>query len=369
MNLRIVASVLFLVTATAASATVYSCGDPSLQYRLQELYAYTLFVEAAENGSLPDWRCMDDNATPVLKPPDWDSVRDGGRFGFQPLSGEELTGLGWTEIVDSFRTRHLHIGAYEHDRSGRIYMVCDRSPGDVMYFLTWSAIRPNIDNSAIRPFNFVLGVHAVDMVVNANTMEGLQQVTFHMDEDLLQGDEDFYPQTVTAVPGTNFNRTQEVGTSVMDLHERSCLFELMLELAQRVLAQTQEPYAFAGHSLGGSVAQYVAQQVGLWETEFKAYAFNGIGLNVHRGRSPMNLDSFYISGDPVVALGASVGRTQGAAIVEYTPPNPTGFQGRLEHTWEVLTFWWHRRPGVQQALCDCMNGRGSLRMSRPGNGS
>ena len=179
-------------------------------------------------------------------------------------------------------------------------------------------------------------------------------------DDLSEGEEEFYPETVTAVPGTNFTNLSEVGTSVMDLHERSCLFDVMLALARRMLNGSSGRYAFAGHSLGGSVAQYVAQQLGLPEDRFIAYAFNGIGIDECRGSNPTSLKSFFISGDPVVRLGNAVGRIQGGEVVEYTPPEATGFLGRLNEWWDVLTFRWHRRPGVQEGLCDCMKERGAL---------
>ena len=359
MSLRMITAALILATASAASATMHQCGHPSHNDRLQELFAYTLFVEGAENGMLPAWSCMDDNGIPVLRPSGWDRESDGGRTVFQPLSREELGGLDWNGTARSFRDRGLHVGAYTREGSEQIYIVCDDNPADVS----------NIDGARIRPLNFVLSLHAVDFAVGAITKEGLQPVTFRRDDALFGPDEDFYPDTVTAVPGTNFMRPPDMGTSVMDLHEGSCLFDFMVAMARNILARNNEHYAFAGHSLGGSVAQYVSQQLALPPERFQAYAFNGIGIDVRRGTNPMNLQSFYITGDPVVSVGGHAGRIQGGAILQYTPRRATGFLGNIEDWWEVLTFWWHRRPGVQQALCDCMNGRGVLDISLPREGS
>ena len=365
MNLRMVTAVFILATSSAASATTYQCDDPSLDNRLQELYAYTLFVEGAETGMLPAWSCMDDNGSPVMRPLGWDRESDNGRTVFQPLSRDELNALDWNRTAESFREQGLHVGAYVREGSEQIYVVCDDNPVDVILFLTWTRIRSNIDNATIRPFNLVFSLHAVDFAVSATTKEGLQSVTFRRDDSLSGPDQDFYPDTVTAVPGTNFTSPPEWGTSVTDLHERSCLFDFMLAMARNILAGNNEPYAFAGHSLGGSVAQYVAQQLALPLERFQAYAFNGIGIDVCRGINPMNLQSFYVAGDPVVNIGEHAGRVQGGAILQYTPPEATGFLGHIEYWWEVLTFWWHRRPGVQQALCDCMNERGVLSITLP----
>lgn len=50
-------------------------------------------------------------------------------------------------------------------------------------------------------------------------------------------------------------------------------------------------FAVTVHSLGGSVAQYVAQQNDGFNasSQFQSYAFNAIGLREDRGGNPSNL--------------------------------------------------------------------------------
>ena len=109
MNLRMCVAGLLLVTTAAASAVAHSCNSSSAQEKARELYAFTLFVEGAETGSLPDWRCADENNRPVLKPGDWDRAQGADTPGFQPLTEDELVALDWNEIAASFREDGLHV--------------------------------------------------------------------------------------------------------------------------------------------------------------------------------------------------------------------------------------------------------------------
>ena len=157
----------------------------------------------------------------------------------------------------------------------------------------------------------------------------------------------------------------------------------MVTFAGRAWSGTEELYALAGHSLGGSVAQYVAQQLAPATEEngdgtatrasFQTYASNAIGIDVSRGTNPERLHSSYIEGDPVVGHGARRSRTQGGHIVGDTPPPPTNILDEIESLWETATVEWHRLRGVQEGLCDCMKGRGDLSITSwsatIGNGS
>ena len=248
--------------------------------------------------------------------------------------------------------------------------MCDNNPWSIKLFLTWSRIRTNIDDNVLLSSIVVPVVQPIDFMTGATTQEGLRTVTFHRDGDLSEGEERYYPETVTAVPGTDIAMLRELLTSWRDLRGGSCIFDFMVAVAGSVGSETGMLYAFAGHSLGGSVAQYVAQQLAPAAEEngddtanranFQAYAFNAIGLDESRGPNPTRLHSFYIKDDPVVGLGAYEGRIQGGRVVRYTPPRPEDTLSELENLWERVTFEWHQLSAVQKGLCGCMNQRGKL---------
>ena len=236
-----------------------------------------------------------------------------------------------------------HIGAYERKDGGPIHIVCDDKPEGIKLFLTWSEIRTNIDDNELLSDIVVPYVLPVDFVEGATQREGAKATTFHIDKDLSNGEENYYPEKVTAIPGTDFRKLRDVKTSWNDLNGGSCIFEFMVAIADKLWSGTETLYAFAGHSLGGSVTQYVAQQLApaseknrndpARKAKLQAYAFNAIGLDESRGANPENLHSFYIEDDPVVDLGDYWDRIQGGRVVRYTPPTPSW--GELGSIWEA----------------------------------
>lgn len=369
---RFVAAALFMIAASTASANAVASPCTELDGhvdKLRELYSYALFVEAVDSGKLPPWRCEAaeaERAELTRKPPGWNTAVPE----FQRLTSAELQEYGWSEIAESFRDQGRHIGAYVSRDGGPVYVVCDDNPQNIKLFLTWSRFRANIDDDGLLSRIVVPVVLAIDFVEAATTQEGLRMMTFHRDDVLSEGEEQYYPDTVTAIPGTDFLKLRESKTSWNDLDGGSCIFEFMVRFADRAWSSTDGLYALAGHSLGGSVTQYVTQKLATAKEEngdgsasranFQAYAFNAIGLDESRGVNPETLHSFYIEGDPVVGLGAYRGRIQGGQVVRYTPPPTTSVRSKLKNLWEEATFKWHRLWAVQEGLCDCMNGRGDL---------
>lgn len=369
MNLRIIVVVLFMTTASIAAAGEYSCSDRDKHHDklLQKLYFYSLFIEAAGNGEQPPWKCKasDSQSTNSLSSK-WKEISEGGYFKIQNLSKEDLAEkYRWDEIYKSFREKKRHIGAYKQSGSGIFYIVCDEKPEKIKHFLTWSNIRTSIDEDHIYSNALVLNITFVDIVEGARQQEGLNMITLDRVMISPSEKENYLPGKITAIPGTNFTKMREIRTSFKDLNGSSCLFEFMAAIAEKFLSKEKNSYALAGHSLGGSVTQYVAQKLALKKTvlPFQAYAFNAIGLDKNRGGNPDNLYSFYIKGDPVVYIGDELGRTQGRNIVQYTPPALKGIISPIKKSWHKIIFKWHRLPGVQEGLCLCMNQTGTLKIT------
>lgn len=368
---------LLVITASAANATDIGtkfCTEDLSEhdYRLlQELYAYSLFIEAADKGELPPWSCCSTAEELIGNPPGWNSTG----FEIQHLTKDEFLGDdGWKEIVDSFRKKGQYVVAYNLNGSGPTHIVCDKNLSNIKVFLTWSRLRPNIDDDRFLRDIIVPLVTVVDIGAGAMIGEGLRTATFQRDDDLFHGEHDYYPEKVTVIPGTDITKLHEWNASLKDLKEKSCAFDFMVAIAAKAWSNTDRMYAFAGHSLGGSIAQYVAQKLDTplieessisarTKANFQIYAFNAIGLDESRGNNPANLYSFYIEGDPVVDLGAVYkGRIQGGRVVKYTPlpSETTGVINTVRNLLSESPFKWHRLSGVQTGLCDCMNGRGQL---------
>lgn len=353
-------SVLLFVMATSAlgvadtNVNSNSCSQHNRDVKnfLRNLYSYALLVEAADSAEDPKWDCnnsADDNGIQELKS---EFIRAGWNTG--DLENH------WFEIAKDFREKGWYIGAYKRNGNGKTsgptYIVCDKKESNNTLFLTWSKIMTGNENSWFPDSIVVLAVLVVDKLEQTLMQESLRMETFHRIEDsMTENDMDHFPKEITAIPGTEFTNLSDLGTSFNDLIGNSCIFNFMAKLAEKAWSDSRDRYALAGHSLGGSVAQYVAQKISNG-ANFQAYAFNAIGLD-RSYDTPQNLYSFYIKGDAVVYLGSVIGRTQGGQVVQYTPPKDFKWPKKLL---DFLTFEWHRLSGVKTGLCDCINDKGNL---------
>ena len=256
----------------------------------------------------------------------------------------------WSEIVAAFRHNNMHIGVYEPAGGGPAYVVCDSRRSDIMLFLGLSEFQVPVDDGDLRP-RILRPI--VWLVENSMIDEALETVTLRKNNDL--SDETF-PEQVTAIRGTRPDRLPQWRASVHQLLHGSCVFRFMAHLSRHFMEYGGSNYAVTGHSLGGAVAQYVAQlhTANTRSSYFRAFAFNAIGTNARV--NPEFLESFYIREDPVSALGTGLGQLQAGRSVRYTPPDTPNWriiapQDRLNR---------HSLNSVQQAICDCMTGLGSL---------
>ena len=380
MFFRTVAAVLFMVTGVAAAAE-HGCRDRN-GYEdplLRTLYYYSLLAEAAKTERLPRWQCEANQGTANGAPRMYRA--DDGDTSWNNAAEQELPACGegnrpcvrrlkvtelqeddrWNAIADEFRGQDWHVGVYEPSDGGPEYVVCDSRPSDVMIFMTLSELQVPVDdghliNRVLRPVIWIVENRLID--------EALETVTLRKNNDL--SDEEF-PEQVTAIRGTNPSRFSQWKASIQDALGQSCVFSLMARVVGDFIQDRGWGYAVTGHSLGGAVAQYIAQQLATPSTargNFSSFAFNAIGIDVGAGANPSPdiLHSFFIEGDPVEALGRlTLGRAQGGRIVRYTPPETDFWSGIAP----LENLERHELSSVQRALCDCMNGEGSLSVTPP----
>ena len=358
----------------SAAATAAECGDfrGHDKYPLRTLYYYALLAEAADSGALPRWACVpsigDVRGAPVIYKRG-ETNRDWNDFADQPLpscdvesppcirrlaTGELQEGkYQWYDIVAEFRNTGRHIGVYESRNGGPAYVVCDSRALDVMLFMELSEFRVPVDDTDLRPWIVRPIMWVAD---NSLIDEAIETVTLRKDNNL--SDRSF-PEQVTAIRGTRPDRLSQWSATVRQLLGDSCIFRLMARVSGHFAYESAWNYTVTGHSLGGAVAQYIAQQNATYgnSSNFRAFAFNAIGINVQV--DPKILQSFYIEGDPVPATGEIIGNVQAGLSMHYSPQDTD--EWRIRTPFDRLKR--HMLSSVQQALCDCMNGEGTLNVT------
>ena len=165
---------------------------------------------------------------------------------------------------------------------------------------------------------------------------------------------------IKAFRGTDFTRMASVNTSLMDMIGKSCAFSIASLLIQADISRNDNPVSVSvvGHSLGGSISQHVAGDLGCSReySDFSAYSFNGIGLDQTEGSNSGGLPclhSFFIDGEFLAELGRSGGRKQAGVVTRYVPDPGTHWDRKGK-------FSRHKLDNVKNGLCECMQGHGKV---------
>ena len=352
----------------AAECSSYR-GDSDTE--LRALYYYALLAEAADTGTLPRWDCTTSDearlGAPQIHSPtpagntDWNSFAGNPvpscAFDTPPPCIRRLTstdleeGLyGWNDIVLQFRNRGKHIGVYESPFGGPAYIVCDSSPSDVFVLVTLARFGLSSNEDLLRRWVLRPMLWVVDNTVADETLDA---VTFQKNDVLSNN---VFPQTVTAIRGTRPDRLSHWQASLQRFFGSSCVFDLMVKVARGFMGEGHSHYAVTGHSLGGAVAQHVAQRLDGSSTagRFQAFAFNALGTD---GQVDHNvLQSFFIQADPIAAFGNFLSRVQAGRSMCFIPPNTDFWASEAPPYWPER----HSLHSVQRALCECMQGMGNL---------
>lgn len=182
------------------------------------------------------------------------------------------------------------------------------------------------------------------------------------------------PERLWAVRGTELTWPR-ILPNFLNLLNGSCVFEIA---AQVVIEDSwQGSKSVVGHSLGGSVTQYVAQtyasQGSQSSSSFSAYSFNGFGLPDDPVPLP-NLYSYQVTGEFVAWSGDQLNRTQGGHVIRYVPPSdhwPMAMGWPMTMGWQrgfmlaMLAFKRHEIRVVQDSLCECAKGSGRIEYRAP----
>ena len=142
------------------------------------------------------------------------------------------------------------------------------------------------------------------------------------------------------IKGTDMSRIKEWNTSIQNLIMNSCIFDFAVEVStiffeSGISGEIPEfrarNYGLVGHSLGGAVAQHVAQEMDLMtviqkhqeNAVFRAHSFNSIGVDVGGPESAERVErrkfvtSVRVAGDFLEELQQQVGRVQIGHLYRY----------------------------------------------------
>lgn len=177
-------------------------------------------------------------------------------------------------------------------------------------------------------------------------------------------------ETVLGLQGTNLLDIDKWNTSIQNLIEtwkngNSCVFDFAVEVSTAFFGRgsadgfheyQSKRYGIVGHSLGGAVAQHVAQSVDI-ETKlrkhqevaiFRAYSFNSIGVDARAGSAkPKNtIVSVWVAGEILEAMQEKVGRRQTGYLFRY------GASSTRLPLWKRIQR--HKIQSVKKEICSCL---------------
>ena len=171
-------------------------------------------------------------------------------------------------------------------------------------------------------------------------------------------------ETILGVQGTDFTSMKQWNASIQNLIDTSCIFDFAVEVATHFFGPASvdrfgaDRYAIVGHSLGGAVAQHVAQQTDLQSfiaryragATFRAYSFNSIGVKSLTPNAPSRSEiwSVRIAGEILEQLFQ---RRQFGHIYRYGVPlrQTSVSQQSLPEGIRL-----HKIDAVQAAICGCL---------------
>ena len=162
-------------------------------------------------------------------------------------------------------------------------------------------------------------------------------------------------EEIYLIRGTQFNILhflQQLRSSANEVFNETCVFRVAALVARHLsISYKADLFVVTGHSLGGAVAQFIADDQANHPDDYGAnrfvgYSFNAVGLKKPQVTPIYSLYSFYIEGDPAQIGGGLSGHEQAGTAIMYIPaqgPNPL-----------------HTIRQVQRSLCKCKAGEGAL---------
>lgn len=180
-----------------------------------------------------------------------------------------------------------------------------------------------------------------------------------------------FTKNIIGVKGTNPLKIEQWNTSIQNLIGKSCIFDFAVKVSTLFFGRrfageirkykNKNYYSIVGHSLGGAVAQYVAQKKDLKtivqkhnkNATFRAYSFNSIGVdsNTESSKHQSTITSVRVAGEILGAHESMFQRKQIGHFFRYGTissarlPLPQKIKYQLQR---------HKIETVKQEICDCL---------------
>lgn len=365
----ILGTAVLVLTSGSALAQSMSCADLDDRTRdiHRTLYERAIIAEAAYGESTPNDCSV--NGAPVMEP----------GLELRPVllsNSEEIKyGEAWRLKLLSFAgdlTIPERLERYVNESTGTRYFSCSNDESIPMtIFLTWEMVRRYRNGDPYGGFIFnpivLISASVLSDVANVpgSPLAG-EEISFVRLQ--LNSLPESPPEEVIAFRGTDLTEIESIRTSLQALVEnsRSCGYNVGKMIVRASMDELREDSSLmvVGHSLGGSITQYAAQEF-VQHPRFEAYSFSAIGTDqpiphLVPGDEP-RLHSYIIDGDIVPLLGPEFGNYQRGMVIKFFPPasnwpQPASILGRFVPV-EIRR---HQIRNVKEGLCECMRGNGSM---------
>ena len=174
-------------------------------------------------------------------------------------------------------------------------------------------------------------------------------------------------EIILGIQGTDFTSISQWNASIQNLINTSCVFDFAVEVATRFFGPTSVDqfgayrHGIVGHSLGGAVAQHVAQHTDLHSViagyrngaTFQAYSFNSIGVKCSTPDVPhqSRIRSVRIAGEVLEQMEPQFRRRQIGHIYRYDVPSSQSSTNQHSLPERIRL---HKIDAVQDAICRCL---------------
>ncbi len=254
---------------------------------------------------------------------------------------------------------------YYNKNDDTVYLTCRSEKKMERLSVTWKNILLGVgENDTFRAVRRALLFEVGFIVTRASSLFSMEEAVGveHVRND--DGEEYFL------IKGTNPHKLKEWQASLQDLFsaDGSCVFDIAATVTGRFSNQIVWPgnsLVVAGHSLGGSVTQYITadrthnQERYNPNIQYSAHSFNGVGLD----RPPQDLEglySFYIDGEIIKIIADELGRSQAGQPIGYVLDMRDSALGSYLNKNGDSPVQRHSLYAVKLGLCDCLKGKGKV---------
>ena len=365
-----------LLIAFVHPALAQECSSLSTQMSgtQQTLYEYALIAEAAY-GPTPTNTCVQERTGRSIGMPIAEK---------RPLLRREIHSR-WIRLFDELwqsdrSARPDSIGRYVGD-NGVTYVTCAYDHLVPQFALTWTEYWRTLgDDDAPSRIDVHVEIRPViphSMITREGQFQGEEIGIIRLTRDPSSSNG---PEELVAIQGTDFTRIPQIMASMRHLLSDSCVYEvaaIVVDVTRGSISNGQ--LSVVGHSLGGGAVQYIVQDHAQhpWRNPtqgqnanvtFGAYSFNSVGLDSPSASDtdPSSLISYIVDEEIVSWMGEQFGRTQVGTVIRYVPPSAWPDTGGLRFIGDIIqseqpeSVRRHRLPAIQQGLCECINGHGSI---------